>query len=446
MLIDWTLLIVGVVLLVPIGVFAVECGLAVFPARRRSAPDSGARPKVAVLVPAHDEQAGIGRMLACLGAGLEEGDRIVVVADNCVDHTAKIAREHGAIVLERFDAVRRGKPHALRYGLRFLQNDPPDIVVVLDADCEVAPDTVDRLARLAAASGRPVQALNLQRTASDAGTREQLSSLGMYFANLVRPTGLARLGLPCGLMGTGMALPWSVVRLAPAPTGSVVEDLELGIELTLAGHAPLFCPDASVISAPPREESAFLSQRTRWEHGRLHTIRTHFPKLVRAALAQRRPELLWMALDLTVPPLALLVAVWSVTFAASALAAALGRSLLPLVLVGAGCIPLAASILLGWAVYCRRAIPLRAFLGVPRYVLRKLPIYFAFFGGRRQREWVRTRRDAQSDPPPVRLVVEDPAYRLESRRTPASSTSAASTSEPKNETDGTMCTLRANSR
>jgi hypothetical protein len=67
---------------------------------------------------------------------------------------------------------------------------------------------------------------------------------------------------------------------------------------------------------------------------------------------------------------------------------------LPAILLAAGGAMLAATVFAGWAVFCRRQIPLRSLLAVPWYVLRKLPIYARFFVGRRQREWVRTERTA----------------------------------------------------
>src|SRR5262249_333940 len=137
------------------------------------------------------------------------------------------------------------------------------------------------------------------------------------------------------------------------------------------------------------------------EHGRLHAIGTHLPKLVAAAVAQRRADLLWMALDLTVPPLALLVAVWLLAAAVDGVAAALGGSPLPLALAAPRRPALPAALFVGWAVHRRRAIPLRAFLGVPRYVMGKLSIYLAFFTGRRQRAWVRTQRDPQEEAAPA---------------------------------------------
>ena len=80
-------------------------------------------------------------------AQLEPGDRLLVVADNCTDHTAAVARAAGAEVLERRDAERRGKGYALAAGVDTLRAGPPDVVVIVDADCRPAAGAIDRLVR-----------------------------------------------------------------------------------------------------------------------------------------------------------------------------------------------------------------------------------------------------------------------------------------------------------
>lgn len=79
------------VVLVPLAVLVVETVAALLPRRRSFADQAGPRPSCAVLIPAHDEEAGIGRTLAGVLAQLRPGDRLLVVADNCSDRTAAAA-------------------------------------------------------------------------------------------------------------------------------------------------------------------------------------------------------------------------------------------------------------------------------------------------------------------------------------------------------------------
>jgi glycosyltransferase involved in cell wall biosynthesis len=133
----------------------------------------------------------------------------VVVADNCSDDTAAIASAEGAEVIVRVDPTLRGKSYAVNFAIRHLERNRPDIVIVVDADCSIARGSIDQLARLCARTGRPVQALCLMRAPVNSRVTTRIGEFAWAVKNQVRPVGLHRLGLPCQLMGAGMALPWS---------------------------------------------------------------------------------------------------------------------------------------------------------------------------------------------------------------------------------------------
>jgi cellulose synthase/poly-beta-1,6-N-acetylglucosamine synthase-like glycosyltransferase len=169
--------------------------------------------------------------------------------------------------------------------------------------------------------------------------------------------------------------------------------MQLGIELAIAGRPALFCPSARVQSGLPQQQSAFMTQRTRWEHGHLRATFTQVPRLLVEAVRCRRLDLLAMAADLTVPPFSLLIFTWMAASFVAACGWLTGASGVPLLLLAAVGGLSAVAIAAAWAVHCRHEIPLSALAGVPAYMLRKLPIYFSFFSFRRQTEWVRTERD-----------------------------------------------------
>ncbi|WP_288501187.1 glycosyltransferase family 2 protein, partial [uncultured Pseudomonas sp.] len=192
---------------VPVLVLLGQVLLAYLPARAQPAA-AWTRPQVAVLVPAHDEASIIGATLASLVPQLQAGDRLLVVADNCSDDTARRAEEGGAEVVVRQDALRRGKGYALDFGMRHLAADPRQVVIIVDADCRAEKGALEQLARRCAQSGRPVQALYLMKAPAGAGLKVQVAEFAWRVKNLVRPRGWARVGLPCQLMGSGMAFPW----------------------------------------------------------------------------------------------------------------------------------------------------------------------------------------------------------------------------------------------
>ncbi|MES3012836.1 MAG: glycosyltransferase family 2 protein, partial [Pseudomonadota bacterium] len=310
----------------------------------------------------------------------------------CSDATAAVARAAGAEVVERSNPVLRGKGYALDHGVRWLERDPPAVVVIVDADCIVAPHGLEKLAQRCLATGRPIQALYLMHALAGAGLGLRIAEFAWLVKNKLRPLGGAALGWPCQLMGTGMAFPWEVLRAAPLATGHLVEDMQLGLDLAAAGRPPLFCPQARVSSVFPGDVEGARAQRTRWEHGHLSVIVAVGPRMLWRALTRRSWALLGMALDLMVPPLAALVltlAVLCLTGAAWWLVAGdvrpVGVAVGALALLGAG-------VLLVWQRDGRHIVALKELLGLPLYVAAKIPLYVQLFT-KRQIDWVRTKRD-----------------------------------------------------
>lgn len=375
-------------------VFAVQVVAACLAPRRSTgalqAGDPAIRPRIAVLTPAHDEAEGIGAMLAALQPQLRTGDRMFVVADNCTDETAAIARAAGAVVVERVDATLRGKSFALAFGVDAMRADPPDVVVVVDADCRLAPGSLDALANGVVIEDRPMQALDLMIAVPGAGVSRRFAEFAWRVRNWVRPAGAHRLGLPCQLMGTGMAFSWSMIAQARLATGALAEDMNLGIDFAMAGKPPLFCETALVTSYFPESAAAIKSQRTRWEHGHLETIFREMPRVLLRAVARADLRLLGMALDLCVPPLALLAALLLGLDAVGAVAWAFGATRVVGVSV-ALTVVFAAAVMLAWAIRGRDLIRFIELLSVPIYIAAKVPIYVRFLF-RRQKHWVRTDR------------------------------------------------------
>jgi len=356
-------------------------------------PLSGRRPRLAILVPAHNEQDGIGATLATLMPQLLPGDRVLVIADNCSDGTAAAARAAGAEVRERFDSTLRGKGYALDFGVRCLAEHPPEVVLIVDADCLAAPGAIDRLAREALRSGRPVQALYLMSAPPGSGPMKKIAEFAWTVKNLVRPLGYLRLGLPCQLMGSGMAFPWPVLSGAALATGHVVEDLKLGMDLARAGTPPLFCPHALVSSQFPSSDSGTQTQRKRWEHGHLSMIVSDGPRFLLQGLRQRSAAMVALALDMLVPPLALLilaVLAMGLVCAVYALLGGAGPLLCAALLVAA----IGVAVLQSWWRYGRQILSAANLLMAAVYVFWKVPVYIGFVINR-QVEWVRSKRDSE---------------------------------------------------
>ena len=350
------------------------------------------RPRVAVLVPAHNEGAGLAPTLGDIRAQLHEPDRLVVVADNCTDDTAAVAAASGAEVVVRNDPSLLGKGYALAAGLDHLVSDPPEIVIMIDADCRLADSAIERLAIACVNLDRPVQAIYVMVSPREHAANYRVAEFAWRVKTWVRPLGLRALGLPCQLMGTGMAFPWDVIRSVDLANGSIVEDLRLGVDLALAGRPPVFCPFPGVTSEFPMSIEGRRSQRLRWEHGHIGTILAVVPGLIFQSFARAQPTLLAMALDLAVPPLSLLLMLLIGMLTVSGLMALLGSSSTALLISTASLVGFACAIFLSWVKCGREILLLRHALLVVPYAIQKFPTYLKILSGATVSQWVRTDR------------------------------------------------------
>jgi glycosyltransferase involved in cell wall biosynthesis len=159
----------AILLAVPVAVLLIEViAAAMLPRRNRVAPSTEEpHGRLAVLIPAHNESNNLLATLMDIKAQIREGDRLLVVADNCSDDTAAVAAAAGASVVERNEPDKKGKGYALAWGLRHLGANPPDIIIMIDADCRLAASAIDRLAGACAMTDRPVQALYLMISSDD---------------------------------------------------------------------------------------------------------------------------------------------------------------------------------------------------------------------------------------------------------------------------------------
>lgn len=381
----------------PLWVLSLQCLLGLLPGRSRLRAGADT-PSLAVLIPAHNEESVIAVTLESLKAALPGTGRIVVVADNCNDSTAEVARSHGVTVIERTDTVNRGKGFALAAGMKSLEDDPPEIAIIVDADCTVTPDTLIELAQTAQATGRPVQGVYLLRAPDKHDAKAVVSAFAFMVKNQARPRGMDLLGFPIPLTGSGMAFPYGLLKQANLATGNIVEDLTLGLEFAGQGHGPVLCDAARITGALPSAGDAAVTQRTRWEHGYLSTLLAKTPKLFAKGLFTLRPTLIAAAIDLAVPPLSLLVLGAMVTLFVSLVIGWWLVALGPALFLAASLLLAAIVLVLSWAVYARRWLPFSAFLAIPGYILWKLPIYTKFLTGR-EKAWVRTERDPTATNP-----------------------------------------------
>ncbi len=356
------------------------------------AADRGGAFTAVIIVPAHNEASILGPRLAALKvAASASSTSILVLADNCTDSTAEIARAAGVRVAERHDPERRGKGFALDFARRTLSDDPPDVVIVIDADCITDARSIEQLVALCGSSGRPCQAINLQSAPPDASPAVQISTFAFYIKNVIRQRALQRLAKQVHLLGTGMALPWSAFSTATLATDEIVEDLALGLELADRGFPTILTEQAAVWSDAETKANT-LVQRSRWEGGFLANALRAGPPMLAASIARGDPRGMWAAIDVMVPPLALLVTADMLALAASVILIGLtGAAPWPAILLAGASFAAAIGLVLAWRSGGRRFISVGGLLRAPLYVLWKLPLYANLARSKGPKGWARTR-------------------------------------------------------
>lgn len=360
---------------------------------------SSRRVRFDVIVPAHNEAAVIER---CLGSLRRldwppERFRLWVVADNCTDTTAALARAAGAHVIERHDAARRSKGYALRFGFDHSRESGwADAVVVVDADAEVSPNLLEAFAaRLEACAGAVQAHYGVLNPAESWRTGLIAIAHGAFHG--VRSHARERLRLSCGLRGNGWCVTHRVLREVPYRAYSLTEDLEYGIALGLAGHRVLYAGEAEANAVMESRETIARRQRQRWEDGRFALIRSQTVPLLRAALRQRSRVCLDLALDLLVLPLSYVALNVAVLIAAAAVAALWQDALRGWLWAGGACATgLLLYVLRGWQLSGRGARGLVDLLGAPVFILWKI---LRVLRRHERRVWVPTLRAGAIEKP-----------------------------------------------
>ena len=382
----------------PAGLLFVQTMGAFLPRRAaRAAGTAADQPEysTAVVIPAHNEGPHIAATIADARAALRDGDRLIVVADNCTDDTAVIAEQLGAEVIVRHDPSLRGKGYALQYAIDHLRAAPPECVVFFDADCRFAPDAVKTLAGAACAQGRPAQALYIMQAPENAPARLSVAAFAWLMINRVRMTGLYNLADVTRFTGSGMAAPWAVISQIDLATGAITEDLLVTFKMTEAGAPPMLSGEVEVTSRFPEADEASVTQRARWEHGSLALLSQIAGPALWRGLVKADARRVMLALDLMIPPLmmlALLIA--AAVLLTGALWPLIGAGPLLAALVAAALF--AVSVAAGWLSCGRSVLPVSQLGAIIPFMLEKFRIY-GTRGRASSKTWTRTKRQGEDE-------------------------------------------------
>lgn len=376
--------------------------LALFARRTRAMNASGNR-RFAVVVPAHNEELSIGRTLGSLLSidYPKELFDVIVIADNCTDATASLARTAGATVYERIDLTLRGKGYALRWCFdKILRKAPAyDGIVVIDADSVASSNFLRVMNYYLARGAGAIQCSDMVAPQPGAWSSE-VTRLGFTLYNHVRPLARSLFGFSAGLRGNGMCFAADTLRHHPWNTYSLNEDLEYGLVLLLQDVPVVFAPEAVVHATMPTTAANAESQRSRWERGRFPVIRRYSLPLLWASITELSLRPLDALIELVIPPFVNLMAGIIALTALSAVLVVTGISATNVFLIAWGILLVLGvlHVLIGLSAAGADQSLYRTLWSIPRYAAWKLLLYTKILRRGPATEWVRTTRE-RSDAP-----------------------------------------------
>lgn len=244
----------------------------------------------ALIVAAHDEEIVIANIIE----SLKELDYpkhlydIFVIADNCTDKTVLIAKEHGAIVYERFEPQKRGKGFALEWMFNniFKMDKKYDSIVVFDADNLASKNFLNEMNNKLMNGYKVVQGYLDSKNPHDSWISESYS-ISFWTSNRLFQLSRSNLGLSNQIGGTGFCIDYDVLKKLGWGATCLTEDLEFSCKLVLNGYKVGWAHDAVIYDEKPLTLKQSWSQRKRWMQGFADVASRFFLKLIKKAIKDR---------------------------------------------------------------------------------------------------------------------------------------------------------------
>lgn len=394
----WLLLAVEIVFACPV-VYLCVISFSAFLTKRRRVARAGqenlpAEANFALLIPAHNEEMILGTLLKSLSQLTypKERYRVYVIADNCTDHTADLARQfEGTQVYERFNQEKRGKGYALSWMWQQLAESQQvyDAYVVLDADSVVIPTFLHAMNNELQLGANALQACYTVLNATES-TSTALRWIALTLMNHVRPLGRSGLGCSTMLTGNGMCFSHELLQRYPWQAFGLTEDYQYYLTLVQHGERVAYVPEAVVSAEMPVTFEQMRTQDVRWETADFQQSPWKIAwQLLCGGLRYRSLIRLDAMLELVTPPLSLLVASCLLILLASLLLWSPAELLVALAL----CVGVCYYVSTAFSLQRPPATVYKALLHAPGFILWKLWVVFVLSRSRKHtKEWVRTAR------------------------------------------------------
>lgn len=244
----------------------------------------------ALLVAAHNEEGVVGELVKNL-KDLDypkENFQVFVVADNCDDKTAQIAREMGATVFERFDKSKRGKGFAMEYAFEriFAMEENFEYICVFDADNLVKKDFLVHMNNKINEGYRAVQGYLDSKNPADSWLTFSYS-LWYWLNNRLAQLSRSNLDLGCRLGGTGFAVEAELIKKYGWGATCLAEDTEFTLKLALNDIKVGWAHGAVVYDEKPRQLMTSMRQRKRWMQGLADVASNYVKPLAKKGIEEK---------------------------------------------------------------------------------------------------------------------------------------------------------------
>lgn len=252
--------------------------------------------KFAMIVAAHNEEVVIGKLIeSMLNQNYpRELFDIFVIADNCTDNTAKIARKYGVYVYERFNKEQRGKGYALEWMFDkiFKMKKQYDAIAIFDADNLVSKNWCKEINSKMLEGYKVVQGYIDSKNPNDSWIAASYS-IAFWTQNRMYQLARANVGLSNQIGGTGFAIDTDILKEFGWGATCLTEDLEFSCKLILNGEKVGWAHDAIIYDEKPLTLKQSWVQRRRWMQGFTDVASRYFFKLLKKGIKERK----WFILD-----------------------------------------------------------------------------------------------------------------------------------------------------
>ena len=235
--------------------------------------------KFMAIIPAHNEEMVVANLIESLKNQTYDKNLydIYVIADNCTDKTAEVARKAGAIVYERFDNAHKTKGYALQWFLKQKIAENADY----DADNIVDKNFIKNMNKKLCQGEEVVQGYRDIKNPTDNWIT---AGYALFYWTMHRMYHLARynIGLSPLLNGTGFMVKFDVVKPNGWETETLTEDIEFSLKQIIQGRKLGWATDAIVYDEQPTSFKQAWSQRSRWTVGHMQCLKKYTGKLYKA--------------------------------------------------------------------------------------------------------------------------------------------------------------------